>query len=68
VTLRAERTLGQSEVEQLDDTLAVHLQVLGLQVAVNDPGLVCPRESFRRLRGDLVENVDAGSDAVAPPP
>ena len=45
--------LRQPEVHDLDVTLAGEHHVLGLQIAVNDAGLVRLRERIRQLAGDL---------------
>jgi hypothetical protein len=44
--------LREAEVEDLDEVVARDHQVLGLQVAVDDPDAVGARESFRCLRGE----------------
>ena len=47
--------LGQAEVEDLDEAVLRDHEVLGLQVAVHDPGAVRFREAVGGLRGDAEE-------------
>ena len=49
---RGLRELGEAEVENLDEALPRDHQVLGLQVAVHDPGLVRPGEPLGDLAGE----------------
>ena len=47
------RQLRKSEVEDLDQPVARHHHVVGLQVAMDDAGAVRLRQPFRDLRADL---------------
>jgi hypothetical protein len=44
--------LGQTEVQYLDGAVAAHLDVGGLQIAVDDALLVCRFERLDELSGD----------------
>ena len=49
---RGFQRLAQPEVQHLDGPVALHLDVGGLQVAMDDAGLVRRFQSVRELRGD----------------
>ena len=44
--------LGQAEIQNLHEPVDGHLDVLRLQIAVDDPGLMCRGKPFRQLTGD----------------
>src|SRR5262245_66324614 len=53
IRTRSGKILGETEVEDLDDTLGRDLDVCGFQIAVNDPVRVCRRERCCNLARNL---------------
>src|SRR5262249_41990137 len=67
IRMRSGKTLGQTEVENLYDTLGPDLDVSGFQIAMNDALRVCRRERCCNLARNLQGFGDRGRSTLQLP-
>ena len=60
---RSRGQLRQAEVQDLDETVLRHHDVLGLQVPMHDAGLMRSGQALANLRGDLQQLPDSEAPA-----